>query len=104
MGQLTNEDYNFFDDYLSANKVTLEDSDNEATPSVQDVQASIKSSKKSSGQAQRKLRSRPLNQATLETQDKSSDLALICGDESNNPGACDIPKLGPVMAPPGGPF
>ncbi|MBW0545586.1 hypothetical protein O181_085301 [Austropuccinia psidii MF-1] len=38
MGQLTNEDYNFFYDYLSTNKVTLEESDKEATPSVQDVQ------------------------------------------------------------------
>ncbi|MBW0571470.1 hypothetical protein O181_111185 [Austropuccinia psidii MF-1] len=70
MGQLTDEDYDFFDDYLLTNKVTLEDSDNEATPSVQYVQASIKSIKKSFGQSQRKLRSRPLNQETLETQDK----------------------------------
>ncbi|MBW0573678.1 hypothetical protein O181_113393 [Austropuccinia psidii MF-1] len=51
MGQLTNEDYNFFNNYLSTDKVTLEDSDNKATPSVQDVQASIKTIKKLSGQA-----------------------------------------------------
>ncbi|MBW0588771.1 hypothetical protein O181_128486 [Austropuccinia psidii MF-1] len=38
MGQLANEDYNFFDNYLSTDKVTLEDSDNKATPSVKDVQ------------------------------------------------------------------
>ncbi|MBW0551729.1 hypothetical protein O181_091444 [Austropuccinia psidii MF-1] len=54
--------------------------------------------------AQRKLCRRPLNQATLETQDKSSDLAIIRGDKSDNPGECDIHELGPVMAPPGGPF
>ncbi|MBW0586760.1 hypothetical protein O181_126475 [Austropuccinia psidii MF-1] len=104
MGQLTNEDYYFFGNYLATDKATSEDSDNEATPSMQDVQASIKSIQKSSGQSQRKLRSRPLNQATLETQDKSSDLAIIRGVESDNPGKCDIHKLGPVMAPPGGPF
>ncbi|MBW0519038.1 hypothetical protein O181_058753 [Austropuccinia psidii MF-1] len=93
MGQLANEDNDFFYDYLLTDKVTLEDSDNKATPSVQDVQASIKSIKKTLGQVQKKLCSQRLNQATLETQDKSSDLAIIRGDKSNNPGDCEIHKL-----------
>ncbi|MBW0557336.1 hypothetical protein O181_097051 [Austropuccinia psidii MF-1] len=126
MCQLENKEFNFFDNYLSTNKVTIEDSDNEATPSVQDFQgvglnqlyqfvshvpkfvlyssARIKLIKNSLGEGPRKARTQSLNKANLEMQDKSSDLEIIRGEEIDNQGDCGTNELGTVICLPGGKF
>ncbi|MBW0495069.1 hypothetical protein O181_034784 [Austropuccinia psidii MF-1] len=98
MGQLTNEDYEFFDDYLTIERVLFDESDNELAP--KDVQASINAVKKSSGKLPKKY-SCALNQDTLETQDKSGNLSLIMGTNGHDQVDHDVDKLGPVIRPPG---
>ncbi|MBW0466959.1 hypothetical protein O181_006674 [Austropuccinia psidii MF-1] len=99
MGQLTDEDYDFFDDYLAVTKNSIEDSDNNV--GLKDDQASIKTVKRNSGQSLKKRKSRAFNQATLETQDKSSDIAMIMGTHSSEASEQDSDELGTVQRPPG---
>ncbi|MBW0542288.1 hypothetical protein O181_082003 [Austropuccinia psidii MF-1] len=49
MGQLTDEEYSFFDDYLAVTKNSIEDSNNDV--GLKDDQASIKAVKRNSGQS-----------------------------------------------------
>ncbi|MBW0551678.1 hypothetical protein O181_091393, partial [Austropuccinia psidii MF-1] len=63
--------------------------------------ASIKAMKRNSGQSLKKRKSRVLNQATLETQDKSSDIAMIMGKHNLEASEQDIEELGTVLRPPG---
>ncbi|MBW0575211.1 hypothetical protein O181_114926 [Austropuccinia psidii MF-1] len=99
MGQLTNEDYNFFDDYLAITKNSIEESNNDV--GLKDNQALIKAVKHNSGQSLKKRKSHTLNQATLETQDKLSDIAMIMGSHSLEASERDIEELGTVLRPPG---
>ncbi|MBW0484560.1 hypothetical protein O181_024275 [Austropuccinia psidii MF-1] len=98
MVQLTNEDYDFFDDYLAVTNNSIEDSDNNV--GLKDDQASIKAIKRNSGQSLKKRNTCTLNQETLETQDKSSDIAVIMGRHSSDASEQDINKLGTVLRPP----
>ncbi|MBW0565083.1 hypothetical protein O181_104798, partial [Austropuccinia psidii MF-1] len=98
MGQLTDEDYDFFDDYLAVTKNSIEDSDNDV--GLKDDQASIKTVKRNSGQSLKKRKTRAFNQATLETQDKSSDIAMIMGTHNSEASERDSDELGTVQRPP----
>ncbi|MBW0561441.1 hypothetical protein O181_101156 [Austropuccinia psidii MF-1] len=62
MSQLTNEDYFFFDDYLAVHRAPIEDSEDEESPTMTELNDTI-------------------------AKDNSGDLQLINGDEPNNPGA-----------------
>ncbi|MBW0534743.1 hypothetical protein O181_074458 [Austropuccinia psidii MF-1] len=99
ISQLTNEDYYFFDDYLAVTKNSIEDRNNDV--GLKDKQALIKAVKHNSGQSLKKRKSHALNQATLETQDKSSDIAMIMGRHSLEASEQDVEELGTVLRPPG---
>ncbi|MBW0464617.1 hypothetical protein O181_004332 [Austropuccinia psidii MF-1] len=86
MGQLTDEDYFFFDDYLAVHHAPIEDSEDEESPTMSDLNDTIAKLQKNAGIRLPKRRVRPLNQRNLETQDNSGDLQLINGNEPNNPG------------------
>ncbi|MBW0500714.1 hypothetical protein O181_040429 [Austropuccinia psidii MF-1] len=62
--------------------------------------ALIKAVKRNSGQSLKKRKTRALNQATLETQDKSSDIAMIMGRLSLEASERDTEELGTVLRPP----
>ncbi|MBW0528603.1 hypothetical protein O181_068318 [Austropuccinia psidii MF-1] len=101
MGELSDEDYEFFDEYLAIDKAPIEDSDNEITPTSKYLKASIKQVQKQSGDVSKKGRARALNQATLETQDKSGDLQLLNNQLKMGSQNQDHMELGPVIRPPG---
>ncbi|MBW0586338.1 hypothetical protein O181_126053, partial [Austropuccinia psidii MF-1] len=95
MGQLTDEDYDFFDDYLAVTKNSIEDSDNEVgLKDNQDREAQLRA-------ITQKRKTRAFNQATLETQDKSSDIAMIMGTHNSEASERDSDELGTVQRPPG---
>ncbi|MBW0470510.1 hypothetical protein O181_010225 [Austropuccinia psidii MF-1] len=60
----------------------------------------IKAVKKHSRQPSKKKQSHALNQATLETQDKSGNLSLIMGTDGYDQGNHDVDELVPVIRPP----
>ncbi|MBW0592617.1 hypothetical protein O181_132332, partial [Austropuccinia psidii MF-1] len=101
MGELSDEDYEFFDEYLAIDKAPIEDSNNEITPTSKDLKASIKQVQKQSADVAKKGRARALNQATLETQDKSGDLQLLNNQLTMGSQNQDHMELGPVIRPPG---
>ncbi|MBW0548768.1 hypothetical protein O181_088483, partial [Austropuccinia psidii MF-1] len=76
MGQLTAEDYQFFDDYLGVRQAPIEDSDEDAEGSNCDHQV-ISKIHRTAGKKPIKQRNRPLNHPTLETQDKSAEVELL---------------------------
>ncbi|MBW0500535.1 hypothetical protein O181_040250 [Austropuccinia psidii MF-1] len=63
--------------------------------------ASIEAVKQNSGQSLKKRKTCALNQATLESQDKSSDIAMIMGKHSLEASEKDTEELGTVLRPPG---
>ncbi|MBW0528824.1 hypothetical protein O181_068539 [Austropuccinia psidii MF-1] len=101
MGELSDEDYEFFNEYLAINKAPIEDSNNEITPTSKDLKASIKQVQKRSGDVAKKGRARALNQATLETQDKLGVLQLLNNQLIMGSQNQDRMELGPVIRPPG---
>ncbi|MBW0555338.1 hypothetical protein O181_095053 [Austropuccinia psidii MF-1] len=77
MGQLTNYDYKFFDDYLGLKQAPIEDSNDEGPLGSVVFQTTIKNVCHSLGHKYKKGCSQELNQPTLETQDKSADVAYL---------------------------
>ncbi|MBW0565882.1 hypothetical protein O181_105597 [Austropuccinia psidii MF-1] len=86
MGQLTDKDYFFFDDYLAVHRAPIEDSEDEESPTMSELNDTIAKVQKKAGITLPKRRVRPLNQRNLETQDNFGDLQLINGNEPNDPG------------------
>ncbi|MBW0576664.1 hypothetical protein O181_116379, partial [Austropuccinia psidii MF-1] len=83
MGELTNEDYKFFDDYLSLERALIEDSKDEHPPTAQELQGSIKRAGNSYHCTSQKRRNQAFNEVTLETQDKSEALHCIMANNSS---------------------
>ncbi|MBW0483919.1 hypothetical protein O181_023634 [Austropuccinia psidii MF-1] len=77
MGQLTNEDYKLFDGYLGLKQASIEDSNDEGPLGSVVLHTTIKNVHHSLGHKYKKGCSRALNQQTLETQDKSGDVAYL---------------------------
>ncbi|MBW0546988.1 hypothetical protein O181_086703 [Austropuccinia psidii MF-1] len=77
MGQLTNEDYKFFDNYLGLKQAPIEDSNDEGPLGSVALHTIIKNVHHSLGHKYKKGRSQALNQPTLETQEKSGDVAYL---------------------------
>ncbi|MBW0543699.1 hypothetical protein O181_083414, partial [Austropuccinia psidii MF-1] len=87
MGQLTDEDYVFLDDYLAVHRPPIEDSEDEEYPTMNGLNDTITKVKKNAGIRPPKRQVRPLNQRNLETQDNSGYLQLINDNQPNNHGA-----------------
>ncbi|MBW0506653.1 hypothetical protein O181_046368 [Austropuccinia psidii MF-1] len=87
MGQLTDEDYFFFNDYLAVHCAPIEDSEDEESPAMTELNETITKVQKNAGIRPPKRRVRPLNQKNLETQDNLGDLQLINDNEPNDHGA-----------------
>ncbi|MBW0558295.1 hypothetical protein O181_098010 [Austropuccinia psidii MF-1] len=87
MGQLTDEDSSFLDDYLAVHRAPIEDSEDEESPTMTKLNDTIAKVQKNAGIRLPKRGVRPLNQRNLETKDNLGDFQLINGNEPNNPGA-----------------
>ncbi|MBW0568037.1 hypothetical protein O181_107752 [Austropuccinia psidii MF-1] len=77
MGDLTDEDYNFFENYLGSKQALIEDSDDDHNGPLGEIQQAIKRINQAPGKLNKILCNQPLNHANLEAQDKLGDLALI---------------------------
>ncbi|MBW0540425.1 hypothetical protein O181_080140 [Austropuccinia psidii MF-1] len=76
MGELTDEDYQFFDDYLGVRQAPIEDSDKDAEGSNCNHQV-ISKIHRTAGKKPIKQWNQPLNHPTLETQDNSAEVELL---------------------------
>ncbi|MBW0562419.1 hypothetical protein O181_102134 [Austropuccinia psidii MF-1] len=87
MGQLTDKDYFFFDDYLAVHRTLIEDSEDEESPTMTELNDTIAKVQKNAVIMPPKRQVQPLNQRNLETQDNLGDLQLINDNEPNDHGA-----------------
>ncbi|MBW0463201.1 hypothetical protein O181_002916 [Austropuccinia psidii MF-1] len=101
MGELTDEDYELFDDYLSLERAPIKDSEDEHPPMAQELQGSIKRAGNSYHCTSRKCRNRAFNEVTLETQDKSEALHRIMANNSSCRVDSDS-EIMPSVQPPAG--
>ncbi|MBW0464324.1 hypothetical protein O181_004039 [Austropuccinia psidii MF-1] len=83
MGQLTDDDYEFFDNYLGVTLATLEESEDEDYPTLPSKNRNNQKAQRTPGPACSQRRPRALNQLTLETQDNSAELDLL--NEAHSP-------------------
>ncbi|MBW0539146.1 hypothetical protein O181_078861 [Austropuccinia psidii MF-1] len=81
MGELSEEDYKFFDNYLAVSRAPIDDSEDYKTLSTKEVQATISKVKGNKRITAFSKKQCPLNKTTLETQDQSEAIELIT---SNN--------------------
>ncbi|MBW0466095.1 hypothetical protein O181_005810 [Austropuccinia psidii MF-1] len=77
MGQLTDEDYKYFDDYLAVHQAPIKDSEDKDAPTTKEIQATIKRIQNPKMGATQRYWLSHLDQITLETQDTSSALSII---------------------------
>ncbi|MBW0508299.1 hypothetical protein O181_048014 [Austropuccinia psidii MF-1] len=84
MGQLTDEDYAFFDDYLAVRLAPIADSEDEEAPTPKEIRGTLNRVQKKSDSNRNKRRARAVNQSTLETQDKLGDLRHVNDAETNS--------------------
>ncbi|MBW0546876.1 hypothetical protein O181_086591 [Austropuccinia psidii MF-1] len=87
MGQLTNEDYFFFNNYLAVHCAPIEDSEDEESSTMTELNETITKVQKNSGIRPPKRQVQPSNQRNLETQDNLGDLQLINDNVPNNHGS-----------------
>ncbi|MBW0467306.1 hypothetical protein O181_007021 [Austropuccinia psidii MF-1] len=100
MGELTNEDYKFFDDYLFLKRAPIEDSKDEHPPMAQELQGSIKRVGNSYHCTSQNCKNRAFNEVMLETQEKSE--ALHCSMANDISCRVDIDsEIMPSLQPPG---
>ncbi|MBW0466735.1 hypothetical protein O181_006450 [Austropuccinia psidii MF-1] len=91
MGELTDEDYQFFDNYLGVRQVPIADSDKDSEGSNCDHQ----------GKKKIKQRNCPLNHTMLETQDKSAEVKLLVDQQFEHSDPEDFPNTHSETQTPG---
>ncbi|MBW0524885.1 hypothetical protein O181_064600 [Austropuccinia psidii MF-1] len=89
MGQLTKEDYTFFDDYLAIHLAPIADSKDEEAPTPKEIRGTLNHVQNKSDSSRNKRRAHAVNQSTLETQDKSGDLQHVNDSKTTFPGIDD---------------
>ncbi|MBW0494815.1 hypothetical protein O181_034530 [Austropuccinia psidii MF-1] len=89
MGQLTEEDYTFFDDYLAVHVAPISDSKDEEAQTPKEIRGTLNCVQNKSDSSRNKHCAHAVNQSTLETQDKSGDLKHVNDAETTFPGSDD---------------